>query len=111
MRKGRGSAMLKKLTLLGFSICFMVLLGELLVRYLIPAWPFETALYMPDHLTPRDIPLQWRFSPLDGRNSLGLVLLSHAWLVASDSGGVQEEAPTRGKPLLILRRILSVLKR
>jgi UDP-N-acetylglucosamine 2-epimerase (non-hydrolysing) len=32
-----------------------------------------------------------------------IVLLSHAWLIASDSGGVQEEAPTLGKPLLILR--------
>jgi UDP-N-acetylglucosamine 2-epimerase (non-hydrolysing) len=32
-----------------------------------------------------------------------VVLLSRAWLVVSDSGGVQEEAPTLGKPLLVLR--------
>jgi UDP-N-acetylglucosamine 2-epimerase (non-hydrolysing) len=32
-----------------------------------------------------------------------IMLLSHAWLIVSDSGGVQEEAPTLGKPLLILR--------
>jgi UDP-N-acetylglucosamine 2-epimerase (non-hydrolysing) len=30
-------------------------------------------------------------------------LLSRAWLIVSDSGGVQEEAPTLGKALLILR--------
>ncbi len=30
-------------------------------------------------------------------------LLKRAWLVVSDSGGVQEEAPTLGKALLILR--------
>lgn len=31
-------------------------------------------------------------------------LLRDAWLIVSDSGGIQEEAPTLGKPLLILRR-------
>lgn len=32
-----------------------------------------------------------------------LHLLSRAWLIVSDSGGVQEEAPTLGKALLVLR--------
>lgn len=32
-----------------------------------------------------------------------IVLLSRAWLIVSDSGGIQEEAPTLGKPLLVLR--------
>jgi UDP-N-acetylglucosamine 2-epimerase (non-hydrolysing) len=39
--------------------------------------------------------------PLDYQDFVQL--LSHAWLIVSDSGGVQEEAPTLGKPLLILR--------
>lgn len=33
-----------------------------------------------------------------------IVLLSRAWLIVSDSGGIQEEAPTLGKPLLVLRK-------
>ena len=32
-----------------------------------------------------------------------LALMRSAWLIVSDSGGVQEEAPTLGKPLLVLR--------
>jgi UDP-N-acetylglucosamine 2-epimerase (non-hydrolysing) len=30
-------------------------------------------------------------------------LLSNAWLIVSDSGGVQEEAPSLGKPVLVIR--------
>ncbi len=32
-----------------------------------------------------------------------VTLMKSAWLIVSDSGGVQEEAPSLGKPLLILR--------
>lgn len=33
-----------------------------------------------------------------------VALMKHAYLILSDSGGVQEEAPTLGKPVLLLRR-------
>ncbi len=39
--------------------------------------------------------------PLGYRDFISL--LSNAWLIVSDSGGIQEEAPSLGKPLLILR--------
>lgn len=39
--------------------------------------------------------------PLDYRNFIQV--LSSSWLIVSDSGGVQEEVPSLGKPLLILR--------
>ena len=32
-----------------------------------------------------------------------LAVLASAWLVASDSGGVQEEAPSLGRPVLVMR--------
>jgi UDP-N-acetylglucosamine 2-epimerase (non-hydrolysing) len=32
-----------------------------------------------------------------------VMLMKRAWLIVSDSGGVQEEAPSLGKPLLVLR--------
>lgn len=64
--------LMKKLTVLGVATCVMLLSGELLMRYLIPAWPFEPALYWPPYLTARDLPLRWRYSSTDGRNSLGL---------------------------------------
>lgn len=32
-----------------------------------------------------------------------LALMKSAWLIVSDSGGVQEEAPSLGKPLLVMR--------
>lgn len=64
--------MVKKLVLLVFSICFMLVCCEFAIRYRLHAWPFEDALYVPDYLTTRDTTLRWRFSPSDGRNSLGL---------------------------------------
>jgi UDP-N-acetylglucosamine 2-epimerase (non-hydrolysing) len=51
--------------------------------------------YLSDHPRIRLIP------PLDYPDFIAL--LSHAWLIVSDSGGVQEEAPTLRKPLLVLR--------
>ena len=64
--------MVKKLILLVFSICFILLTCELWIRYQFQAWPFESVLYVPDYLTTRDTTLRWRFSSSDGRNSLGL---------------------------------------
>lgn len=71
----------------------------------------DTALIFPVHANPAVVspateilsghPRIYVIPPLNYQDFL--FLLSHAWLIVSDSGGVQEEAPTLGKPLLVLR--------
>ena len=71
----------------------------------------DIALVMPVHPNPAvqgtvnkvlaDIPRIELIEPLDYPSFIQL--LKSAWLVVSDSGGVQEEVATLGKPLLILR--------
>lgn len=71
----------------------------------------DAALVFPVHLNP--LVREAAGDILDGHDRIRLLpplgypeflaLLSNAWLVVSDSGGVQEEAPSLGKPLLVLR--------
>jgi UDP-N-acetylglucosamine 2-epimerase (non-hydrolysing) len=72
----------------------------------------DVALIFPVHPNPAvvqpatailsDHPRIYLLPPLDYQDFVGL--LSHAWLIVSDSGSVQEETPTLGKPLLVLRQ-------
>jgi UDP-N-acetylglucosamine 2-epimerase (non-hydrolysing) len=72
----------------------------------------DVALIFPVHLNPavadsaRTIlsghPRIHLIQPLTYDNFI--MLLTNAWLIVSDSGGLQEEAPTLGKPLLVLRQ-------
>jgi UDP-N-acetylglucosamine 2-epimerase (non-hydrolysing) len=71
----------------------------------------DVALVFPVHLNPNVVETAYAY--LDNHPRIRLIeplgyqdfvsLLSNAWLIVSDSGGVQEEAPTLGKPLLVLR--------
>jgi UDP-N-acetylglucosamine 2-epimerase (non-hydrolysing) len=71
----------------------------------------DTALFFPVHPNPSvrqavaaTLPAHERIfllEPLDYKDFVAL--MKRAWLIVSDSGGVQEEAPSLGKPLLILR--------
>jgi UDP-N-acetylglucosamine 2-epimerase (non-hydrolysing) len=45
----------------------------------------------------------WLTEPLDYLDFIGL--LSESWLIVSDSGGIQEEAPSLGKRVLVLRDV------
>jgi UDP-N-acetylglucosamine 2-epimerase (non-hydrolysing) len=71
----------------------------------------DKLIILPVHLNPQvrgevlDIlhgaPNVWLLDPLQYPDFV--YLLSRAWVVVSDSGGVQEEAPTFGLPILITR--------
>lgn len=71
----------------------------------------DVCLMFPVHLNPnvrratRDILAKrdrvFLLEPLDYIDFVGL--MKESWLIVSDSGGVQEEAPSLGKPLLVLR--------
>lgn len=65
-------SVLKDLAIALCSVCLILLAMELAVRYWVEAWPFELSFYVLPHLTPLDVPLRWRYSPGNGRNSLGL---------------------------------------
>ncbi len=63
---------MKNILILLLSICFISLTCELALRFWKKAWPFESAVHMPNHLTERDQPLRWRLSHSERRNHLGL---------------------------------------
>ncbi len=88
-----------------------VLEGNLLALRAFVESHTDTALIFPVH--PNPVVRELAHSVLAGRERIHLTdpldypdfigLLSRAWLIASDSGGVQEEAPSLGVPLLVLR--------
>jgi UDP-N-acetylglucosamine 2-epimerase (non-hydrolysing) len=71
----------------------------------------DTALIFPVHPNPSvsgpahavlgDCPRIHLIAPMEYEQFV--IVMSQAWLIVSDSGGVQEEAPSLGKPLIILR--------
>lgn len=71
----------------------------------------DTALLLPLHRNPvvreplqaglADHPRAWLIEPLDYAALVGA--MQRATLVLTDSGGLQEEAPSLGKPVLVLR--------
>lgn len=73
----------------------------------------DTCLIFPVHPNPnvRDITDELlldrdRIFLLEPLNYVDFInLMESAWLIVSDSGGVQEEAPTLGKPVLVLREV------
>lgn len=80
------------------------------VRRIATAFP-DHALVLPLHLNPLvrqavlpqllGLPNVMILDPLDYADFTRLMALS--WLVVTDSGGIQEEAPSLGKPVLVLR--------
>jgi UDP-N-acetylglucosamine 2-epimerase (non-hydrolysing) len=80
----------------------------------------ELALYYPDthfvypvHLNPNvQAPVNDYLANLENLHLIAplgyepfVLLLKHAYLVLTDSGGIQEEAPSLGKPVLVMREV------
>ena len=60
-------------------------------------------VYRPVHQTLDDVPNITLLEPVDYETLVGL--LSRAYLVLTDSGGLQEESPSLHKPVLVLREV------
>jgi len=83
----------------------------LAIRDLAQMFPLCTFLY-PVHLIPNI--KKTVYKQLDGIKNIHLIppldyfsfsfLMSRSYLILTDSGGIQEEAPSLGKPLLVLRK-------
>lgn len=81
------------------------------VRRLAEAHPGVTVVY-PVHLSP--VVRECAFGHLSGLDNVHLIepldveqmhnLIARCYMVMTDSGGLQEEAPAMGKPVLVLRR-------
>ncbi len=85
------------------SICKM--LRDLCGRYSDYRWVFPVhlnpAVREPVHRQLADIPNLALIEPVD--YSTSLYLISRSTLVVSDSGGIQEEAPSFGVPVVVMR--------
>ena len=57
----------------------------------------------PVHKLLKDIPNIYLIKPLDYEPFV--YLLTHSYFVLTDSGGIQEEAPSLGKPVLVMRDV------
>jgi UDP-N-acetylglucosamine 2-epimerase (non-hydrolysing) len=72
----------------------------------------DVQIVFPVHRNPN---VRTAFSALDGLSNVSLIepldylefvfMLSKSYLILTDSGGVQEEAPSLGKPVLVLRAV------
>jgi hypothetical protein len=72
IQRRRWPEWIKRFVLVVVSACLAFLSAELLVRYMVPDWPFGNPPYIADYLSARDAPLRWKYSSRAGRNSLGL---------------------------------------
>ena len=73
----------------------------------------NTHFVYPAHLNPNvqkpvnqillDLDNVWLIEPLEYEDFI--YLLKHSYLVVTDSGGIQEEAPSLGKPVLVMRDV------